>query len=333
MITKVMCFVGCNTISDYDYEINKIKTISSFNYAPDMICDVSTFYGKIPLFEVIIKETCINAASVPIYITAQKNTRLSSSKVFNDIEYCIKSGVKMITLHLTPDVNLIQMSKNRYIPTTSRGGMIISKYGISNSKLGNIYSDILNDIIAISKENCVTLSIGSTFRGANIFDAMDDVNILEIRKQLAIAKSIKQQGCHVIIEGPGHISLNKLNQFADIINGNNINIMPLGPIISDNNLGADNIVASIGAVCLGLKVNIENIAAVSKKEHTGGIPSIDDTLEAITSARVAANIINMYRNANFIDDIEIIKLRMLNSSCTIEGKCTRCGNLCPLTTK
>lgn len=331
MLTKVMSFIGCNRVNEYNYEIKKINSIKNICQPPDLICDVSTFFNSTPLFEFVAKNTSINAATVPLYLTAYKTNSFSSTKIFHDIEYCINTGIKLLTLHLTPDVELLRLSKDRLVPITSRGGNIISKYCLTNSKLGNMYSDILEDIVFLTKENDVTISIGSTFRAANIFDSMDKVNILEIEKQLSIAQKIKSMGGKVIIEGPGHILLNNINYYANKINKFDINIMPLGPIISECNFGTDHIIAAIGAVQLGLKVNIEYIAAISKREHAGGIPSIKDSIEAIMSAKTAAYIINSNKNNIFNGDQDIVNQRINNTSCITSGKCARCGKLCPLT--
>lgn len=330
MTPKVMTFVGCNKFNDIALERKKILTIAGSRYKPDIICDVSTFFHKISLVEIIANETNLLPATVPIYHTVFKNKRISAQSMFNSIAYSIKCGAKMLTLHLTPDKELAQLSKSRTVPTTSRGGNLILKYCLSDSVMGNLYDEIFDDIIDICLAKHVTISIGSTFRASNIFDALDSVNRAEISKQIYLAKKLKSQGINTIIEGPGHISPDKIKDFAALVSGENVKIMPLGPIISEYTLNSEHVIASIGATLLGMEIEIENIAAVTDAEHAGGIPTTHQTIVAIKAAKIAAHLISLSRDHDTTKDKEAIALRNKNKSCMQFGTCKRCGNICPL---
>ncbi|MDE7313782.1 MAG: phosphomethylpyrimidine synthase ThiC [Eubacterium sp.] len=71
--------------------------------------------------------------------------------------------------------------------------------------------------------------------------------------------------------------------------------MPLGPIPTDRGIGWDHVSAAIGASYMAVLDGVDIINAVTREEHTGGIPTIDSIYEAIKSARVVVNAINDVR--------------------------------------
>lgn len=330
MQPRVMAFAGYNDKSEYIAQKKKILFLNQSEIFPDIICDVSTCFSQNHLWKIVVQETGFIAAAVPIYHTAACNTNISAASILSDFYDYAEGGVKIITIHPTPDERLIALSRSRDIPVTSRGGKIVIKSCLSQSWLGNVYADILDEIIHIALEYNITVSIGTTFRASNIFDSLDSVNIEEIKKQIYIANYIKNFGVNTILEGPGHIHLNKINDYAKLIKPSGIKIMPLGPIVCEYEIGNEHVSAAIGATALGMALDIENIAIVTPAEHSGGIPSVEDTLIAIKSAKMAAHIINL--NKNNIDKIDKynVSLRIKNKSCMNSGKCYRCGKFCPL---
>lgn len=109
--------------------------------------------------------------------------------------------------------------------------------------------------------------------------------------------------------------------------------MPLGPIPTDAAIGFDHVAAAIGATLMGMAGAAHILAAVTREEHTGGIPSLDSTLEAVRAARVAAHIIDIHCNDNTEVDARIAAQRAEHRTC-VAGKqssgCSRCERTCPL---
>jgi phosphomethylpyrimidine synthase len=327
---RVLAFVGYNSPDEYRTQKDKIYALSSSEIRPDILCDVSTCSTKGHLWEIVAQDTEFLPAAVPIYATVEHNRALSAKSILSDIAKCAAGGIKLITIHATPDKRLVELSSKRIVPCTSRGGAVVIKYALTDSFLGNLYSDIIDEISCIAREYGITISIGSVFRGANVFDAMDDVNIEEIHKQISIASYLKQRNVEVIIEGPGHISLNKISAFSQILCPSGFKVMPLGPVVADDNCHCEHVAAAIGAVHLGMQVEIANLAVVTCAEHAGGIPTFDQTTSAIASAKLASRLISSYRENNHTDDYNVAVQRKANLSCTTSDDCVRCGLLCPL---
>lgn len=75
------------------------------------------------------------------------------------------------------------------------------------------------------------------------------------------------------------------------------------------------------------------LAAVTREEHTGGIPDLPSTVEAVRAAKVAAHIIDMHLLGDVAADWAVVKDRVSYRTC-VAGKvsrgCARCGITCPL---
>lgn len=70
-----------------------------------------------------------------------------------------------------------------------------------------------------------------------------------------------------------------------------------------------------------------------REEHTGNIPSIESTIEAIKAAKVAAHIIDMELLGDYSHDEEIVTYRANHQTCVYGKKnseCSRCAQVCPL---
>jgi phosphomethylpyrimidine synthase len=219
------------------------------------------------------------------------------------------------------------------VPITSRGGSIIVRDLLCSTAQDNVYLRILPDLISHARRTSAVLSIGATFRSATIFDSCDEAQLLELDSQLRLARDIQEAGVGVIIETPGHARPRDIQRIATLLRPTGFPIMPLGPIPTDCAIGQDHVSAAIGAALLGLAGCAHILAAVTREEHTGGVPSIASTIEAVEAARVAAHIIDLETlNADQLDMI-VAQGRAEHRSC-VSGKksrgCARCADVCPL---
>ena len=82
----------------------------------------------------------------------------------------MQSGVRIITIHITPEIEIINLAQKRIVPITSRGGGIV------------VNVRAIDEIISLCIKYNSVISIGTTFRPANIIDSLDEAQILEIEK-------------------------------------------------------------------------------------------------------------------------------------------------------
>ena len=331
--TLVNALVGINQTKEIGHEQQKIITISCLKNRPDIISDLSQSRSS-RLWDFILKETPCIAGTLPIYTVKQRNGCIDQNELLEIIIDQIESGVGVITIHLTPTRELYELSRNRLVPCTSRGGALVLRDLIAtNWQYDNVYLRILSDIISIARKHGTVISLGASFRSANIIESLDSVQQKEILAQLQLGDNIYKQGVGVIIESPGHAPPVNIQKIADILRPSGFPIMPLGPIPTDIAIGMDHISGAIGATLLGLEGAAHLLTAVTRKEHIGGIPSLTDTVEAIESTKIAAHIIDLYKIGDVAQDFLITNERALYKTCIygnhFEG-CTRCGKNCPL---
>lgn len=324
--------IGINKSNEYDADILKIDVWKEEETAPDIITDLSTIRleNRIPLWKVVVNKKNFIAATLPIY-TVKDKRNITKSEIISIIQEQIEGGVGMITIHPTPSKELVDLAQKRITPVTSRGGKIVITDMILHSRKTNIYIESLDDIINICREYNSIISIGTSFRSANIIDSFDEVQIKEINEQIKIADYISNKGVGVIIESPGHANIENIKKICKLLNQTNYPVMPLGPVVTDIGIGLDHITSAIGATIMGLEGCVQIIAAMTREEHTGNVPSIESTVEAVKVAKLVAHIIDSNKNRNYSKDEYIARNR--KKSCVYGGdslECSRCSDFCPL---
>lgn len=335
--TLVSVLTGATSPKDASKQLKKIEQINSLkiNERPDIISDLSLSYSKTKIYKDIIRDyPDYIVSTLPIYQCTPVSGIIDDRELLDITQEQLESGVSFITIHPTVTREIMQLAHPRKVPWTSRGGaMVMQDLSRRNFSSDNIYLRILDDVIPIAKKHNAVISIGASFRSANIFDSLDDCQLEEFKQQKIIADYIRKNDVDVLIEGPGHSSPKKLQIIAQHYQQMGYPIMPLGPIPTDIAIGQDHISSSIGATILGMLNCVDIITAVTREEHTGKIPTIESSIEAIKAAKITAHVIDMYKLDDYESDLEIVNYRAMHQTC-IYGKensgCSRCAHVCPL---
>lgn len=330
---RVMALIGSTSRRDQMSEEEKVDRLSGMTDAPDVIADLSLRLSAKPLWRRIV-EAGMPAATLPIYTVERSDMRIDRSELLERALEQIEGGVGMITIHPTAAQDIINVARaDRNVSWTSRGGGIVIRDLLSRGSTSNAYLDIIPDLIPAARRVGATISIGATFRSATILDANDRAQRLEFLAQIDLARQISANGCSVMIEGPGHAAPGAIRALAEQMLQAGCPIMPLGPIPTDLAIGQDHISAAIGATLLGLEGAAHMIAAVTREEHTGGVPDIEATIEAVQATRVAARVIDLHRHGPGEEDFRVVRERTKHGTCVAGRKtpgCSRCGTACPL---
>lgn len=346
MLLKVNTNIGVSDISKLNIELRKLEYLSKLKFAPDMMMDHTYVPVERPLWKYMVDEFKGPVGTLPHYSTFDVHSGIDRQRLLETIEEMAQGGISFMTLHPTATVALLEVAKNcRKIPTTSRGGAIILKDAIINARTENIFADNFSDILKLFKKYNVTLSVGTTFRPACINEALDLVQLKEIKEQKKYIDIAKSMGVNVMMEGIGHISLDAIPTYCELIKQYNTPLMPLGPMPTDSTIGFDHVTAAIGATVAALNGNVGVINSVTREEHTGNVPSDESIIEGLKTARAVAHSINIVRFPKFREiDNAIADNRANNRSCVIKGGifadntvdqdgegCSRCRYECPLT--
>lgn len=325
---KINTSVGLNSQEEFDIEQEKIKAIRDHSVQPDMMMDLSTQRILAPLYDVIAREIGCPVGTIPYYICFNPSLGIDRTELLETIEEQAEAGISFMTLHLTADLRLAELAMTRKTPIISRGGSLLLRDMKINKRSENIVLDCLDEIINICKKYNVVINVGTTFRPSTLYDALDIVNIQEIKIQKALCKSLINRGIHVQMEGLGHIPFLKIPEYVcQLRKDSYIPFMPLGPIVSDRTHGQDHITAAVGASYIAALGGADTINAVTREEHTGGIPSIHSILEAIDTANTVVTIVNDARFPQLFDH----RAAGYHNCMGIPGEtgCSRCGQECP----
>lgn len=327
---KINTSVGLSDKNEYKNEITKVKKISSFDVLPDIMMDLSIISTNNPLYRLIQKEVGCPVGTVPVYLCFDSEKGIDKNKFLEEIEKQAQNGVAFMTLHFTAIDEIYRKTLKRNISVISRGGSLVLRDLYLNKRKQNFLLEYFDDICKILKKYSVVVSVGTTFRPSTLYDALDEVQLSEIKMQKNIVNVLRKKDITVIMEGVGHISLRDLNKYVGLIRDEfYIPFMPLGPIPTDRASGWDHVSAAIGASYMALLDGADIINAVTREEHTGGIPTIDSIYEAIKSAQVVVNSINDVR---FFEQYNKKQSNKKNNCMGVIKKdigCDRCKEECP----
>ena len=335
--TLVMALIGASHTRQIEEQARKIQALSDLPEGPEIISDLSIISpdNGAPLWQRVLRETSAAAACLPVYTVSRTRQGLIDPSELLDVAIeQMEGGVGLLTIHPTPSREIQELAAGRLVPCTSRGGgLVIADAESRGWKEENAYLKILPQLIAHAKRNGTVLSLGASYRSANIFDSGDAAQIAEISAQAELARAIRSQGVDVIIESPGHARPKDIKKLAVLLRATGAPIMPLGPIPTDTAIGQDHISSAIGAVLIGLEGCAHILAAVTREEHTGGIPSLESTIEAVAAARVAARVIDLDQLDDDKPDQTVANARSIGRTCVVgkrSGGCDRCVKACPL---
>lgn len=331
---RVNCNVGCNHVSEYNNEKQKLFKLKEEGILPDMMMDLSLADFASPLYETIRDDLGLAFGTVLSYQGFSKALGLHWNDLRNRFLNLCQAGLSFITVHFTADSDLLYKAKQqRFIPVTSRGGGIVLYDSIQNNRSKNLFREHIEDIASIALTYDVVISLGTTFRPGTILDACDDIHIEETRRQLEVCKILQNQGVKVMVENVGHISLDKFEKHAKLLQQFNAPIMPLGPLPTDTAVNEDHISNAIGSSYAAYIGVAHVINCVSRYEHSHSRIGVEQTIEAIRTARVVAQIANVAHGV--IDSIYKEKMvtieRAKHHCCFADGtSCARCSKVCPL---
>lgn len=324
---KVNASVGLNAKEEFGAEREKVKEIQRHTIHPDTMMDLSTQKVPIPLYQVIASELGCPVGTIPYYSCFTPEGGIDKAELLDTIEEQAAAGVAFMTLHLTADLGLAEQATRRLIPVISRGGSLLLRDIKKNRRSENILLECLDEIVGICKKYCVVINVGTTFRPSTLLDALDDVNLRELEQQKELCMYLIKSGISVQMEGIGHIPMLKIPDYVRYLRKEiYIPFMPLGPIVSDRTSGQDHITAAVGAAYMAALGGADIINAVTREEHTGGIPTTHSILEAIDTACTVAQIVNDTRFPNLTPP----KNKYHNCMGDPEKiGCDRCGQECP----
>jgi phosphomethylpyrimidine synthase len=259
--------------------------------------DLSTGGNLDEIRKKVLEYSTVSVGTVPIYqvvcdaVCNKKEVKdISITEIFDVIEKHAQDGVDFVTVHCGVTKKNLEILKNkrRICGIVSRGGSFMAEWVIKNNKENPLYEHY-DKLLKIAKKFDMTLSLGDGLRPGSIIDANDDAQIAELKTLSELAEIANKEGVQVMLEGPGHVPLNKIAEHIKLEKTltNEKPFYLLGPLVTDIAAGYDHITSAIGA-SIAAAAGADFICYVTPAEHLR-LPDEKDVYEGVIAARIAAH--------------------------------------------
>lgn len=306
-LVKVNANIGSSAISSsIDEEVEKL--VWATRWGADTVMDLSTGRYIHETREWILRNSPVPIGTVPIYQALEKVKGIAENltwEVFRDtlIEQA-EQGVDYFTIHAGVLLRYVPMTAKRVTGIVSRGGSIMAKWCLAHHQENFLYVHF-NEICQICARYDVSLSLGDGLRPGSIADANDEAQFSELRTLGELTKVAWQYDVQVMIEGPGHVPMHKIqeNMTEQQKHCHDAPFYTLGPLTTDIAPGYDHITSGIGAAMIGW-FGCAMLCYVTPKEHLG-LPNKEDVKTGLITYKLAAHAADLAKGhpaAQYRDD-------------------------------
>ena len=312
-LTKVNANIGNSPVkSNIEEELDKL--LWAVRWGADTVMDLSTGKNIYETREAIIRNSPVPIGTVPIYEALEKvNGKAEdlSYDIFRDVIISqAEQGVDYFTIHAGLKLSFIPTTTKRLTGIVSRGGSIIAKWCLAHHKENFLYENF-DDLCDIMKRYDVSFSLGDGLRPGSISDANDEAQFLELKTLGELTIKARSRGVQVMIEGPGHVPLNKIKENVTLEEDycEEAPFYTLGPLVTDIAPGYDHITSAIGAANIG-SFGTSLLCYVTPKEHLG-LPNKEDVKDGLVAYKIAAHASDISKGHKFAveRDNELSKAR------------------------
>ena len=290
-LVKINANIGNSAVtSSVAEEVDKM--VWATRWGADNVMDLSTGRNIHNTREWIIRNSPVPIGTVPIYQALEKVDGVAEDltwEVYRDtlIEQA-EQGVDYFTIHAGVLLRYVPMTAKRVTGIVSRGGSIMAKWCLAHHKESFLYEHF-EEICDIMAAYDVSFSLGDGLRPGSIADANDEAQFAELETLGELTKIAWAKGCQVMIEGPGHVPMNKIkiNMDKQLKECHEAPFYTLGPLTTDIAPGYDHITSGIGAAMIGW-FGCAMLCYVTPKEHLG-LPNRDDVKTGVITYKIAAH--------------------------------------------
>lgn len=353
--TKINVNLGISKDS-YDIPRELKKAQAAIDMNAHAIMDLSNYSDTKFFRKELISLSSAMIGTVPVYDALgfyEKELKdISAEEFLKVVEEHAKDGVDFVTIHAGMNLETAKTFENnpRVMNIVSRGGSLMYAWMKLNKKENPFYEHF-DKLLDICEKYDVTLSLGDACRPGGLIDSTDACQIKELITLGELTKRAWQRNVQVIIEGPGHMSIDEIetNMIIQKKLCHDAPFYVLGPIVTDIAPGYDHITSAIGGA-IAATYGADFLCYVTPAEHLR-LPDLDDMKEGIIATQIAAHAADIAKkipNAREWDNQMSIARKELNwnkmfdlaidpkkakdyrasSNPEDETTCTMCGKMC-----
>ena len=290
-LVKVNANIGNSAVtSSIEEEVEKL--VWAVRWGTDTIMDLSTGRDIHTTREWILRNSPVPVGTVPIYQALEKVKGVAENLSWEVFEQTLieqaEQGVDYFTIHAGVLRDFVPLTAKRVTGIVSRGGSIMAKWCMSHQQENFLYTQF-RQICELCARYDISLSLGDGLRPGSIADANDEAQFAELRTLGELTKIAWEYDVQVMIEGPGHVPMNKIQENMDeqLKHCHEAPFYTLGPLTTDFAPGYDHITSGIGAAMIGW-FGCAMLCYVTPKEHLG-LPDKEDVRQGLIAYKIAAH--------------------------------------------
>jgi phosphomethylpyrimidine synthase len=295
LTVKVNANIGASSArSNVEAEIEKMSV--ALEAGADTIMDLSTGSNLDRIRQKLLARCPAPFGTVPIYqvIEGRNVEEIDNAAILETIERQAEQGVDFFTIHAGVLKEHLPLIENRVAGIVSRGGALLAKWMLYHDRQNPLY-EMFDDLCAIMADYDVCFSLGDGLRPGAIADATDRAQIAELRTLGELTQRAQENGCQVMVEGPGHVPFDQIKQNMqlqdEICNGAPFYV--LGPLVTDIAPGYDHITGAIGGTAAAF-YGASFLCYVTPSEHLG-LPAAEDVRAGVVASKIAAHAADVAR--------------------------------------
>src|SRR5947209_8992284 len=123
-------------------------------------------------------------------------------------------SVDYMTIHAGVLIQYLPLISKRITGIVSRGGAILAQWMAHHHKQNFLY-ERFDDICKIFAKHDVSFSLGDGLRPGCIADASDEAQFAELKTLGELTKKAWEHDVQTMVEGPGHIPIDKIKEQVD----------------------------------------------------------------------------------------------------------------------
>jgi phosphomethylpyrimidine synthase len=290
-LVKINANIGNSAISSsIQDEVDKL--LWATRWGADTVMDLSTGHNIHQTREWIMRNSAVPIGTVPIYQALEKvKGKAEDLNIDIFLETLIEQaeqGVDYFTIHAGVLLRYIPLTARRVTGIVSRGGSIMAKWCLAHHKENFLFTEF-EQICEVMKKYDVSFSLGDGLRPGCVADANDEAQFGELATLGELTKIAWNHDVQVMIEGPGHVPMNKIKENMDqqLALCHEAPFYTLGPLVTDIAPGYDHITSAIGAAMIGW-FGTAMLCYVTPKEHLG-LPDRQDVKDGVIAYKIAAH--------------------------------------------
>jgi phosphomethylpyrimidine synthase len=280
--------------SDLEHEVEKLKV--ALEAGADAVMDLSTGGDLDAIRRRLLDECPVPFGTVPIYevIVGRGVEDIDHDTILKVIEKQAAQGVDFFTIHAGLLREHLDLISGRVCGIVSRGGALLAKWMTYHNRQNPLY-ELFDDLCAIMRQYDVCFSLGDGLRPGCGADATDAAQIAELRTLGELTQRAWDNGCQVMVEGPGHVPFDQIRYNMEIQQEicKGAPFYVLGPLVTDIAPGYDHITSAIGGTAAAY-YGASFLCYVTPREHLG-LPDLNDVRQGVVACKIAAHAADVAR--------------------------------------